>query len=519
MTNFLSLNFRASSLPIEPVLTFLCSGVALFQRLTVLDLSHNALEQLDEVVCSICSLTRLLVSFNKLRTVPAALGELHSLRHLALDGNPLWRPEAATSFFGAAAVADAVASVSSAAARRRCVCVAFEASSLPSIEHSAGRKLGASLCVLGESNDTWAAVEPRLMAWKRVELEAEDWDTDTLKDRIFEQMGLRERHYRLLQCPGTVLEQLPENRNDEREWRWDEQDNVWLLLEYSGPTHHDCRCATGGSWGCVVHSDDAQLARAMASVKGMEQELKKGLNPDHTFRNGQTLLEMLLRNSGGRDDVIADQVKALFRYGAFCPANVDGELARVLDLPMTGGVLDGFMADKAAAPPQQLQGTSLKDYAVLKRLGQHEEDETKFSGVCSRVFLAHYRGQRCVLKVQNAFQGKSELHNDLLQQQFVNEAAILSSLPQHPNIISLLHHFRDRVDSKAIAAWTGEPFEDAQLLVMPLLPRNMQQQIRCRRNRNPPFWTNCEFASCAIQLLSAVQCLQDHHIVHRDLFV
>jgi hypothetical protein len=213
--------------------------------------------------------------------------------------------------------------------------------------------------------------------------------------------------------------------------------------------------------------------------------LSGSLNPEHEFENGQTLLELVAGN--------AKMAETLLRFGARVTLQTP-------DLLQNRVAEEGDREEGLFIPPQ----STMSDFALSQRLGRKNDTDDAFSGVCSRVFLAEFQKRhRCCVKIQNSNQGKTELHNALLQEQFSQEVQILKRLGAHPNIVSLLHHFS---------------FEGSTVLVFPLIERNLSQQIKFRKLRSsPPFWTNWEFSTLACDLLEAVSFLQKTFVCHRDL--
>jgi serine/threonine protein kinase len=85
------------------------------------------------------------------------------------------------------------------------------------------------------------------------------------------------------------------------------------------------------------------------------------------------------------------------------------------------------------------------------------------------------------------------------------------------------HVFRDYVHDRGLPDWDSEIDKNyvsskTILMTMPFVPQSMQQLINFRHARaRPPYFSNCEFQVLSRQLLLAVQHLQAHEVVHRDL--
>ncbi len=447
--------------------------------LAILDLSHNKLSVLPDAISSFIALERLFLQANLLQKLPLSLLKCELLTQVDLSGNPLVCADLSrTPLCSRLAVRTAVERLNDLQFVDRKVKLRLHrVSDLFSIETvSKGR---------------WKELEIS------VNLTGEDWSLDALFDCLLDQMGVRRKFVVLLS--SATLEPAVAMADS-------------FFVSYVGPKYEACQCSLG-IWNCSLHGNDLAVATALVSSESMERELLKGnVNPEHEFSNGRSLLETIV--SAGRNEESVRQVELLLKFGARCTTRALEEAQEYS--PMMQLLSNRVPEEDVTEDATKLifeSSTSMNEFSVGQRLGR-KDDET-FSGVCSRVFLAKFKGQtRCVLKIQNSFQGRTELHNSLLQEQFATEVLALQKLKSHPNIVPLLHHLRVRVDTVPDIDSAGL----STVLVFPLIERNLSQQIKFRKRRaQAPFWNNWEFSVIARELLEAVAFMQKSGVCHRDL--
>ena len=109
-----------------------------------------------------------------------------------------------------------------------------------------------------------------------------------------------------------------------------------------------------------------------------------------------------------------------------------------------------------------------------------------------------------------------------LQQQFQRELQLISDtsrLPPHPNIINAAHSFIDTATGDRLPEWDFDSEivnSTTVFVVMPAFPKDLQSIISATRRRGGRI--TMEFATTAIdQILSGVEHLKRHRVVHRDL--
>lgn len=444
-------------------------------KITIIDLSHNALSELPDLSPLSHCLERLFLQCNQLKSVPSSLLKCELLTQLDLSENPGLMKLAQKQCFSRVDVRKCIEQLN--APSRRVVALHL---------HNPDDLVS----LVAASKGKW----PENERVAEVDMTGEDWNVDSLYDCLYDQLRLRRKNAQLV-CP---LDLKPLSVMSES-----------VALMFVGPRLEVCKCMYGAHQ-CRVHHSELALAAALLSSDAMNRELLNGsLNPEYVFANGQTLLEFVISTGRGRSETTR-QVELLLTFGARCTLR---SLSDASDRPELLALLQARVPEEEEEEWAQLAGMQgeMQDFAVEQRLGRKLDDT--FSGVCSQVFLARFKGQsRCVIKVQNAVQGKSEVRNTLLQEQFAMEVEAFKKL-SHPNILKLVHHFRAAVALPGI-----DSSQLSTVLVFPLVERNLSRQIKFRKLRaRPPFWSNWEFSVIARELLEAVGYMQRNGICHRDL--
>jgi serine/threonine protein kinase len=168
----------------------------------------------------------------------------------------------------------------------------------------------------------------------------------------------------------------------------------------------------------------------------------------------------------------------------------------------------------------------LEDYEVLERIGGKDIGQSgghgySMSGVCSYVYRARLQsgdGTPLALKVMINLGSATSVQ---IGREFEAERAVLldpGRLPQHPNIICMLHSFTDNVHGR-LPGWDFDPSLVAGhtlVLVMPFHGRDLKTALKSAR-KTAAFLAPARAARIGKHMLQAVQHLKIHGVAHRDI--
>ena len=502
-----------------------------FTALETLDLKNNKISSLPPSLAKLQSLERLYLQNNKLKTVPDEYASMAALNQICLDGNPLTHIHLAKSFFTQQHVRNAITEMNTE--RANCVYMAMDEDAMLTFRKSnAELEFERVICPILRKEPEYAFYSDMCYPdpWLQcrnivyvVKLPLDRWGFEDLKDTIFDKLKVKLSDCEIRCTPTNplILKELPSLDEDEDglPLRWNKYGDLWLYLKYKGAKYVVCSCHAG-AFSCKVHGYEEMLYSAFHDDETLEDTLRRGLTPFYRTKEDATLLDLLIQHGSKDAEIFLKQVKLLLQYGwvvdasstnytaLTCRSEEVAQFLNCLHIVNSCNVDDVFEAD-----------LKFQDFKIIERLGEKVADDgetVEFSGVCSAVYFALYKGFQCVVKIQYSDMGKNDVGNSLLKEQFTTEWQVMKDV-RHANIMPLLANFEDTVDGSKIPNFPHEKEFVATCLIMPYFPKNLLQALRARQHRNLPYWTNYEIKRYAKQLFEAVRYMQNHGIAHRDL--